>query len=83
MSSCLAGSQVNGTQTFRPIVSLHHYLVKRFAPNSYIGKTFRPRGHNIERRTLTKFQKDVPHPDHISVRHHVHNYKRRFAPFSF
>ena len=31
-----------GTQTFRPIVSSHHFLVGRFAPNSYLGKTFRP-----------------------------------------
>ena len=30
-----------GTQTFRPIVSSHHFLVRRFAPNSYLGKTFR------------------------------------------
>ena len=26
-----------GTQTFRPIVSSHHYLVRRFAPESYLG----------------------------------------------
>ena len=34
--------KLNGTQTFRPIVSSHHFLVRRFAPNSYLGKTFRP-----------------------------------------
>ena len=28
---------------FRPIVSSHYFLVRRFAPNSYLGKTFRPR----------------------------------------
>ena len=75
-----------GTQTFRPIVSLHHYLVRGFAPNSYSGKTFRTRP--IHRkdvsppcsyfrktfRTLTILQKDVSHPNHIS--------ERRFAPIS-
>ena len=33
---------VTGTHTFRPIVSSHQFLVSRFAPNSYLGKTFRP-----------------------------------------
>ena len=32
-----------GTQTFRPIFSSHYFLVRRFAPNSYLGKTFRSR----------------------------------------
>ena len=62
-----------GTQTFRPIVSSHHILVRRFAPNSYLGKTFRPLHINkkdVSHQTI--FQKDVSHPNHIS--------ERRFAP---
>ena len=84
----------DGTQTFRPIVSSHHYLVRRFAPNSNLGKTFRPRP--IHR-------KDVSPPFHIlerlfapypyfrktfrtqtiflkEVSHPSHISERRFAP---
>ena len=84
LNSGVKGSGANsGTQTFRPIVSSHHYLVRRSAPNSYSGKTFRPPPpHLIHRKdvsppcsyfrktfcTLTIFQKDVSHPIHISER---------------
>ena len=80
----IKGGRSIGTQTFRPIVSSHHFLVRRFAPNSYLGKTFRPHLHSSGRRFAPKpyfrktfrnqiiFQKDVSHPNHIS--------ERRFAP---
>ena len=32
----------HGYTDFSPIVSSHHFLVRRFAPNSDLGKTFRP-----------------------------------------
>ena len=57
-----------GTQTFRPIVSSHHFLVRRFAPNSYLGKTFYPFLINREDVSPPVFivQEDVSHPNHTS-----------------
>ena len=58
------GVPVSCTQTFRPIVSSHHFLVRRFAPQLILRKevshppqkwkTFRPRFHSSGRRFALK-----------------------------